>query len=192
MNRLNALQAVRGFCRALLVPVLLLWAAAGLAQTPNRAAVASANPLASEAGIEVLEQGGNAFDAAIAVSAALGVVEPYGSGLGGGGFFLLHRASDGLEVFVDGRETAPGAAYEDMYLDEAGDPVPGASRNGPLAAGIPGLPAALVHLAENYGRLPLAKSLVPAIRFAEEGFPAYEELVRRLARLAPNLSGGAG
>ena len=188
MNRLNALQAVRGFRRALMVPVLLLWAVAGLAQAPNRAAVASANPLASEAGIEVLEQGGNAFDAAIAVSAALGVVEPYGSGLGGGGFFLLHRASDGLEVFVDGRETAPGAAFEEMYLDEAGDPIPGASRNGPLAAGIPGLPAALVHLAENYGRLPLADSLAPAIRYAEEGFPAYEELVRRLSRQASGLN----
>ncbi len=191
MNRLNALQAVRGFCRALMVPVLLMWAVAGPAQTPDRAAVASANPLASEAGIEVLEQGGNAFDAAIAVSAALGVVEPYGSGLGGGGFFLLRRASDGLEVFVDGRETAPGAAFEEMYLDEAGDPIPGASRNGPLAAGIPGLPAALVHLAENYGRLPLADSLAPAIRYAEEGFPAYEELVRRLSRQASGLSEGA-
>ena len=181
MNRLNAL----------LVPLLLLWAAAGLAQAPNRAAVASANPLASEAGIEILERGGNAFDAAIAVSAALGVVEPYGSGLGGGGFFLLHRASDGLQVFVDGRETAPGAAREDMYLDEDGDPIPGASRNGPLAAGIPGLPAALVHLAGNYGRLTLAESLEPAIRYAEEGFPAYETLVQRLTRRAPGLSEGA-
>ena len=174
-----------------LAPVLLFWVAVGAAQTPNRAAVASANPLASEAGIEVLEQGGNAFDAAIAVSAALGVVEPYGSGLGGGGFFLLHRAADGLEVFVDARETAPGAAYEEMYLDEAGDPIPGASRNGPLAAGIPGLPAALVHLAENYGRLPLEESLEPAIRYAEEGFPAYEELVRRLSRRAPGMNQGA-
>ena len=181
MNRLNAL----------LVPVLLLWVAAGIAQTPNRAAVASANPLASEAGIEVLEQGGNAFDAAVAVSAALGVVEPYGSGFGGGGFFLLHRAADGLQVMIDGRETAPGAADEDMYLDEVGDPVPGASRNGPLAAGIPGLPAALVHLAENYGRLTLEESLAPAIRFAEEGFPAYEEFVRRLARRAPTMSEAA-
>ena len=181
MNRLNAL----------LVPVLLLWVAAGIAQTPNRAAVASANPLASEAGIEVMGQGGNAFDAAVAVSAALGVVEPYGSGFGGGGFFLLHRAADGLQVMIDGRETAPGAADEDMYLDEAGDPVPGASRNGPLAAGIPGLPAALVHLAENYGRLSLEESLAPAIRYAEEGFPAYEEFVRRLARRAPSMSEAA-
>ena len=191
MNRLSALQAARGFCHGLLVPVMLLWAVAGFAQTPNRAAVASANPLASEAGIEVLKQGGNAFDAAIAVSAALGVVEPYGSGLGGGGFFLLHRASDGFQVFVDGRETAPGAANADMYLDESGDPIPGASRNGPLAAGIPGLPAALVHLAENYGRLTLAESMEPAIRYAEEGFPAYETLVQRLSRRAPGLSEGA-
>ena len=181
MNRLNGLLA----------PVLLLWVAAGIAQTPNRAAVASANPLASEAGIEVLGQGGNAFDAAVAVSAALGVVEPYGSGLGGGGFYLLHRVADGLQVMIDGREVAPGAAREDMYLDEAGDPIPGASRNGPLAAGIPGLPAALVHLAENYGRLSLAESLEPAIRYAEEGFPAYEEFVRRLARRAPSMSEAA-
>lgn len=171
--------------------VLVLWAAAGAAQTPDRAAVASAHPLASEAGIEVLEKGGNAFDAAVAVSAALGVVEPYGSGLGGGGFFLLQRVSDGLEVVVDGREVAPGAATEDMYLDANGDPVPGASRNGPLAAGIAGLPAALVHVAENYGRLPLAESLAPAIRYAEEGYPAHESLVRRLARRAPTMSGAA-
>ena len=181
MNRLNAL----------LVPVLLLWVAAGIAQTPNRAAVASANPLASEAGIAVLERGGNAFDAAIAVSAALGVVEPYGSGLGGGGFFLLHRAADGLQVMIDGREVAPGAADKDMYLDEAGDPIPGASRNGPLAAGIPGLPASLVHLAENFWRLSLAESLEPAIRFAEDGFPAYEEFIRRLDRRAPSMSEAA-
>ena len=175
----------------LLAVVLLLWVVAATAQTPDRAAVASANPLASEAGIAVLAQGGNAFDAAVAVSAALGVVEPYGSGFGGGGFFLLHRAADGLQVMIDGRETAPGAAREEMYLDEAGDPIPGASRNGPLAAGIPGLPAALVHLAENYGRLSLEESLAPAIRYAEEGFPAYEEFVRRLARRAPSMSEAA-
>ena len=181
MNRLTSLRLL------LLVP----WAVSGSAETPDRAAVASAHPLASEAGIEVLGQGGNAFDAAVAVSAALGVVEPYGSGLGGGGFFLLHRAADGFDVVVDGREVAPGAATEDMYLDANGEPVPGASRNGPLAAGIPGLPAALVHMAENYGRLPLAESLAPAIRYAEEGYPAYASLVRRLSRRAPTMTGGA-
>ena len=181
MNWLNAPRVV----------LLLLWAVAGAAQTPERAAVASAHPLASEAGIAVLERGGNAFDAAVAVSAALGVVEPYGSGLGGGGFFLLHRAADGFEVMIDGREAAPGQASEDMYLDEEGDPVPGASRDGPLAAGIPGLPAALVHLSAHYGRVPLAESLQPAIRYAEEGFAAYESFLRRLARRAPGMNQGA-
>ena len=155
---------------------------------PNRAAVASAHPLASEAGVEILARGGNAFDAAVAVSAALGVVEPYGSGLGGGGFFLLHLASDDKDIMIDGREVAPAAARADMYLDENGEPIPGASRDGPLAAGIPGLPAALVHLAENYGRLPLSESLQPAIRFAEQGFPAYDWHVSRLERLASGMN----
>ena len=158
---------------------------------PNRAAVASAHPLASEAGIEILARGGNAFDAAVAVSAALGVVEPYGSGLGGGAFFLLHRASDDKDIMIDGREVAPAAARVDMYLDENGEPLPGASRDGPLAAGIPGLPAALVHLAENYGRLPLSESLQPAIRFAEQGFPAYDWHVSRLERLASGMNDSA-
>jgi len=158
---------------------------------PNRAAVASAHPLASEAGVEILARGGNAFDAAVAVSAALGVVEPYGSGLGGGVFFLLHRASDDKDIMIDGREVAPAAARVDMYLDENGEPLPGASRDGPLAAGIPGLPAALVHLAENYGRLPLSESLQPAIRFAEQGFPAYDWHVSRLERLASDMNDSA-
>jgi gamma-glutamyltranspeptidase/glutathione hydrolase len=120
--------------------------------------------------MEILEAGGNAFDAAVAVSAALAVVEPYGSGLGGGGFWLLHRARDGFETMVDGRERAPLAAHRDMYLDEQGDVVPGASVNGVLAAGIPGTPAALVHIASHYGRLSLRDSLAPAIRLAREGF----------------------
>lgn len=138
--------------------------------TPPAAAVASAHPLATAAGREVLDAGGNAFDAAIAVAAALAVVEPYSSGIGGGGFFLLHRAQDQREVMIDAREMAPGAANRDMYLDADGEVVPGRSMNGALAAGIPGTPAGLVHLAEHYGRLPLATSLAPAIRYARDGF----------------------
>lgn len=117
-----------------------------------------------------MEKGGNAFDAAVAVSAALAVVEPAGSGLGGGGFWLLHRAADGFEIMLDGREKAPLAAHRDMYLDEQGEVLPGLSKNGALAAGIPGLPAALVHLAEHYGKLPLSDSLQPAMHLAEQGF----------------------
>ncbi len=138
--------------------------------TPPAAAVASAHPLATAAGREMLDAGGNAFDAAIAVAAALAVVEPYSSGIGGGGFFLLHRAADQREVMIDAREMAPGAANRDMYLDANGEIAPGRSMNGALAAGIPGTPAGLVHLAEHYGRLPLATSLAPAIRYAREGF----------------------
>ena len=129
----------------------------------HKGAVASAHPLASEAGREMLAHGGNAFDAAIAVSAALAVVEPTSSGIGGGGFYLLHRSSDGLDTMLDAREKAPGAASRDMYLDARGNPIENASTAGPLAAGIPGEPAALEYLARHYGKLPLTVSLAPAI-----------------------------
>ncbi|WP_070989255.1 gamma-glutamyltransferase [Halofilum ochraceum] len=143
--------------------------------------IASAHPLATEAGREVLEAGGNAFDAAVAVSAALGVVEPYGSGLGGGGFWLLHEADGDRDVMVDGRERAPLAATRTMYQDEDGELIERASIDGPLAAGIPGLPAALVHIARDYGELPLARSLAPAIRLARDGYEIGEPY-RTMAR----------
>jgi len=150
--------------------LLLLVSPLSFAEGPPAAAIASAHPLATQAGIEILEQGGNAFDAAVAVTAALGVVDPAGSGLGGGGFWLLHRESDDLQVMIDGREKAPEFATPGMYLDEKGDVKPRASLDGPLAGGIPGIPAGMVYLAVNYGKLPLATSLEPAIRYAEKGF----------------------
>ncbi len=137
----------------------------------ERYAVASAHPLATEAGEKILAKGGSAFDAAVAVAATLAVVEPFASGLGGGGFFLLHRASDRFEVVVDAREMAPFAASRDMYLNEKGEPDARASLDGAKAAGIPGTPAGLVHIATRYGRLPLAETLAPAIALAENGFP---------------------
>ena len=139
---------------------------------PKQAAIASADPLATKAGMEILDQGGNAFDAAVAVSAALAVVEPASSGLGGGAFWLMHVAAQDRNIFVDAREVAPEAATVNMYLDEQGEPRPYGSLDGPLAAGIPGEPAGLVFLADRYGRLPLAQSLAPAIRYAENGFSA--------------------
>jgi len=162
---------------------LLFWLlfSVAWAQRPPAVAVASAHPAATEAGLEVLRAGGNAFDAAVAVSAALAVVEPYSSGLGGGGFWLLHVATDGRQVMIDGRERAPLAARRDLYLDEKGEVIPKLSIDGPLAAGIPGEPAALVHIARHYGRLPLARSLAPAIRLARKGF-RVDEHYRRMAR----------
>jgi gamma-glutamyltranspeptidase/glutathione hydrolase len=166
-----------------LIGLLLAWhAACALAGgRPPAAAVATAHPLATEAGLRILSEGGNAFDAAVAVTAALAVVEPSGSGLGGGGFWLLHRASDGHEVMIDGRERAPLAAGPSLYLDVNGQVIPRLSLDGALAAAVPGLPAAMVHLAEHYGRLPLARSLAPAIGYARDGF-AVDAHYRRLAQ----------
>jgi len=145
------------------------------AQQPGKAAVASAHYLATEAGHEIISAGGNAFDAAVAISAALAVVEPSSSGLGGGGFWMLHRASDNMQVMVDGREIAPAAATADMYLDDQGEVNRDLAVNGPLAAGIPGHVAGIAHIAGKYGKLTLAENLQPAIRLATQGFPVDEK-----------------
>lgn len=148
---------------------------------PPRAAVATAHPLATEAGKQILQQGGNAFDAAVAITAALAVVEPYSSGLGGGGFWLIRDQKQNKTLMIDGREMAPAKAHRDMYLDKAGDYIADSSVNGPLAAGIPGTVAAMVHLSEQHGLLSLKQVLQPAIKFAREGFPVtghYQKMAR--------------
>ena len=149
-------------------------------EKPSQAAIASAHPIATQAGFEILEQGGNAFDAAVAVSATLAVVEPYSSGIGGGGFWLLHDNKSKKDIMIDGRETAPLKSTRNMYLDKKGNVIPGLSVDGALAAGIPGEPAALIHIAKKYGRLSLAQSLAPAIRAATKGFVVTEHY-RRMA-----------
>jgi gamma-glutamyltranspeptidase/glutathione hydrolase len=146
----------------------------------HKAAIAGAHPLATAAGIEILDKGGNVFDAAVAVSAALAVVEPSGSGLGGGGYWLLHREKDGFETLIDGREKAPLAAHKDMFLDKQGQVIAKLSLDGALAAAIPGMPAGLVHLSEKYGKLPLEESLAPAIRYARTGFAIGERYLKLL------------
>lgn len=165
------------FLIVLLVFPLLTWGNAGFAHS---AAIASSSQLATQAGKTILAQGGNAFDAAVAVSAVLAVVEPYASGLGGGGFWLLHRASDSRDVMIDGREMAPGKATDHMYLDAENKLIRGASLEGPLAAAIPGTPAALVHIAKNYGQLPLTQSLAPAIVLARDGFKINQRFARTI------------
>ena len=145
---------------------------------PSQAAIASAHPVATQAGFEILDKGGNAFDAAVAVSATLAVVEPYSSGIGGGGFWLLHVNKNKKDIMIDGREVAPLKATRNMYLDKEGKVIPDLSVNGALAAGIPGEPAALVHIAKKYGRLALKETLAPAIRAAEKGFVVTEHYRR--------------
>ncbi|WP_447736267.1 gamma-glutamyltransferase [Pseudomonas shirazensis] len=174
--------SLRGLRRAALGAVVTLLATAAQAQVPGRAAIASPHADATAAARLILEQGGNAFDAAIAVSAALAVVEPYGSGLGGGGFFLLREAGETPRYrFLDARERAPGAATADMYLKD-GKLSPSLSINGPLASAIPGLPQALADLANAHGKLPLKDSLAPAIRLANEGF-AVDRVYRDRAQM---------
>jgi gamma-glutamyltranspeptidase/glutathione hydrolase len=161
------------------------WSAApaqgSLASHPDGAAIASGHHLATEAGMEILAKGGNAFDAAVAVSSTLAVVEPISSGLGGGGFFLLHDAATGKDVMLDARETAPQSANEAAFLDKKGELDRDRSVNGPWSAGIPGLPAALVELSSKHGKLPLRTSLGPAIRIASEGFPVYARMAKGYA-----------
>lgn len=160
---------------------LVLVGVAQAADTPPKAAIASAHRLATEAGFEVLAQGGNAFDAAVAVAAALSVVEPQSSGIGGGGLFLLRRASDGKQVMIDARETSPAAVDMKDYVDADGAPNRDHATNGPLSAAIPGEPAGLVWMATHYGRLPLSKSLAPAIRLARKGFKPDGRFLKELA-----------
>ena len=162
-------------------------AAAAQTQKPGHAAIASANFLATNAGLEVLAKGGNAFDAAVAVASTLSVVEPESSGLGGGFMAVLRRASDGREVFIDAREVAPAAVDPKDYVNADGSPNRDAALTGPLSAGIPGEPAGLAWLAAHYGKLPLSASLAPAIRTARDGFTPDSRLRNAIAERADDL-----
>jgi len=155
----------------------------------DRAMVVSRHPLASHAGAMVMQDGGNAVDAAVAVSLALAVVLPQAGNIGGGGFLLYHRAQDGFDTFIDYRETAPAATHRDFYVDEDGHLDDERVRTGHQAVGTPGTIAGL-HLAwSTYGSLPWARLFDAAIEFAEQGFDVNDELVRSItsaeARLAP-------
>src|SRR5262249_21762963 len=125
--------------------------------------------LASRAGIEMLQAGGNAVDAAVATGFALAVVFPQAGNLGGGGFMLI-RSSDGAVQFIDFREKAPAAATANMYLDAHGNVIEKASLVGYKAIGVPGSVAGLAHAQKNYGKLPLAQVMAPAITIARDGF----------------------
>ncbi len=138
---------------------------------PHGAMVAAANPLAVEAGLEVLRAGGSAVDAAIAVQAALGLVEPQSSGIGGGSFMLHYDAKTGDVMAYDGREIAPAGATERLFLDAEGKPLPfwTAVKSG-RSQGVPGAVAMLHTAWQDHGKLPWARSWQPAIKLASDGF----------------------
>lgn len=176
-------NTILGLLKVALFSVLLVGAPAALAKKvlkPQQPAVATAHPLATAAALKVMQQGGNAFDAAIAATAALAVVEPYGSGLGGGGFYLLREGGNAKTLMLDAREVAPAAATTDMYLNADGSVNRRKAVDGPLAAGIPGIPAALQYLADKRGKLSLAKNLQPAIELAEQGFEIDQRIHKML------------
>ena len=172
---------MRSNIRNFSIIILYIYYSLIFADTQNQPAVATANEIATRTGLEILKKGGNAFDAAAAITASLAVVEPYGSGLGGGGFWLLHRNVDNKQVVIDGREIAPLRSDKNMYLDRNGNIIKGLSLNGPMASGIPVIVAGIDHLVKNYGRLSLKEILKPAIQQAKHGFivtERYRKLIR--------------
>jgi len=144
----------------------------------TKGAVVSAHPLASGAGIAILQKGGNAIDAAIATQLALAVVYPGAGNIGGGGFMVAHL-STGRNIALDFREKAPSAATRDMYLDSNGNARPDLSQNGHLAAGVPGTIAGIFSELK-YARLPISTLIQPAIDLAEKGFAITEAEARSL------------
>lgn len=146
----------------------------------RRGMVASAHPLATRVGLEILKKGGNAVDAAIAAAFALGVVEPYASGIGGGGFILVHMAGKGGVDALDYRETAPAATPE--------KPGSGDLRSGPRSVAVPGAVAGLARALADYGTMDLKSVLAPAIELAEKGFPANSLLIGMIEDYRDKLS----
>jgi gamma-glutamyltranspeptidase / glutathione hydrolase len=169
------------FHRRLLIPLLVaVLASISLAAPmhPVRAPhgmVASVHELASRAGLEMMQSGGNAVDAAVATGFALAVVHPQAGNLGGGGFMLI-RLADGSIHFIDYREKAPAAATANMYLDVQGNVIENASLVGYRAIGVPGSVAGMAYAQRKFGRLPLERVMGPAIKLARDGFPlAWED-----------------
>jgi len=154
----------------LLIVTAATFSAASTQPVPaQHAMVVSVHALASQVGVDVMRAGGNAVDAAVATGFALAVVHSPAGNIGGGGFMLI-RMADGKTHFLDYREKAPAAAKVDMYLDEHGNVIPGASEIGYKSIGVPGSVAGMVHAEQKYGKLGLKAVMAPAIKLAREGF----------------------
>jgi gamma-glutamyltranspeptidase / glutathione hydrolase len=149
--------------------------------------VATEQRLASEVGADILRQGGNAADAAVAIGFALAVVLPNAGNIGGGGFMLIHDAKQARTVALDFRETAPAAAHENMFLNEAGQIIPGKSTRTQYAVAVPGSVAGLTLTAKKYGSLPLERLVAPAIKLAEDGFIVSHVLAQQFIQHRKHL-----
>jgi gamma-glutamyltranspeptidase/glutathione hydrolase len=172
-------------CVAALLPPQMKGQVARQPVRARRAMVASSSSFASQVGVKILQEGGNAVDAAVAVGLALAVTFPVAGNIGGGGFMLI-RMADGRTTAIDYRETAPARASRDMYLDANGNPIPEKSTLGYAAVGVPGTVAGFDLALRKYGRLKWAQVVAPARRLAQEGFPVSYAFSRGL-RMAERL-----
>ncbi|MDT3295337.1 gamma-glutamyltransferase [Shewanella sp. SP2S2-6] len=150
--------------------------------------VASQETLASRTGVEILKQGGNAVDAAVAVAFSLAVTLPRAGNIGGGGFMLVHIAKENKTIAIDYREMAPSKAKKDIFLDENGDAVEKLSREHGLAVGVPGTVMGMSLALEKYGTMTLAQVTAPAIKMAQEGISVTPDLAQSLAGLKRRMS----
>ncbi|MBD3222538.1 gamma-glutamyltransferase [bacterium] len=175
------MRHLRSFFAAAAVAVLLATVAAAGPARGQRAMVATAEPMATEAAVAVLRDGGTAADAAITAAVTLAVTEPYSSGLGGGGFVVGWLEGVDEAYALDCRETAPAGATDDMFLGSDGRADPALSRTGALSVAVPGLVRGLWELHRRHGRLPWPRLLGPAITAAREGFAVPELLAQRIA-----------
>ena len=190
---MNTMLSMRLFHdRLFAISVLVFSTQVAVANTfvGEQCAVATVHPRATDAGVEVMREGGNAVDAAIAAALTLAVVDGHNSGIGGGCLILI-RTADGELVAIDGREKAPAAATADMFVTD-GAPNTDMSQTGPLASGVPGALAAYAEALDRCGTQPLARLIAPGLQAAEEGFLVSEQLAGALERTAPKLSEFAG
>ncbi len=155
--------------------------------TSKNGMVSSQERYATEAGLAVLKEGGNAVDAAVTIGFTLAVTLPEAGNIGGGGFMLVHLAKDNQTVAIDYREKAPLAATRDMFLNAQGEVDPEKSRYSYLAVGVPGTVAGLTMALEKYGTISLERALKPAIELAEKGFPVYEDLQKSLIAIKERM-----
>jgi gamma-glutamyltranspeptidase/glutathione hydrolase len=184
------MRLLKPFAFSFAFSLALVTAALAYVRTPETAKngmVVSSQRIASEVGVEIMKQGGNAVDAAVAVGYALAVTNPCCGNIGGGGFATI-RLSDGREIFLNFREKAPLAATEKMYLDQNGEVIENASLVGYLAVAVPGTVLGLETLREKYGTMPRETLMAPAIKLAEEGFALTQGDADIMARSAKSFA----